>query len=115
MNVVAGAGCGWWATSNASWITVSAGASGSGNGAVTLGATANTLTTARAGTVTVAGITFTLNQAASVVTTPSRLHPKRSLRLERTRPSRSRLQPAAAGGNEQFGVDHDNCWRQRIG
>ena len=36
VTVTAATGCGWTASSNAAWITISAGASGSGNGSVTL-------------------------------------------------------------------------------
>jgi hypothetical protein len=34
VTVTAGTGCGWTGVSNASWITVTGGASGSGNGTV---------------------------------------------------------------------------------
>ena len=57
-------GCAWTATSNAPWITVTTGASGSGNGTVTYSVAANTGTTSRTGTLTVAGQTFTVTQAA---------------------------------------------------
>ena len=56
--------CGWAAVSNASWITISSGASGTGNGTVGFSVGANTTATARTGTLTVAGNTFTVNQAA---------------------------------------------------
>ena len=56
--------CTWTAVSNASWITVSAGASGTGNGSVGYTAAVNT-GAARAGTMTIAGQTFTVNQAAA--------------------------------------------------
>jgi hypothetical protein len=49
------------ASSNASWITVTSGASGTGNGTVTYSYTANTGGD-RKGTLTVAGRTFTLDQ-----------------------------------------------------
>src|SRR5208283_1798005 len=42
VTVTAGSGCAWTAVSNATWITVSAGASGTGNGSVTLQIAANT-------------------------------------------------------------------------
>jgi hypothetical protein len=58
-------GCSWAATSNASWITVTAGSRGSGNGTVTYTAGANPATTARAGTLTVAGFVLNVNQAAA--------------------------------------------------
>ena len=63
------AGCAWTASSNApSWLTVSAGGSGSGNGTITINATANTATQTRQGTVTIAGQTYTVNQAATPCT-----------------------------------------------
>jgi hypothetical protein len=62
--VSAGAGCGWAATSNAAWITITAGATGSGNGKVTFNVAANT-GSARTGTLTIGGNAFTVNQAAA--------------------------------------------------
>ena len=65
-SMTAPAGCAWTATSNApSWLTVSTGGSGSGNGTVTLAASANTVAQTRQGTVTIGGQTFTVNQAAA--------------------------------------------------
>lgn len=58
------AGCAWTATSDATWITVTAGGSGTGNGTVTFSVTANT-GAARTGTVTVAGHAFTVSQAGT--------------------------------------------------
>ncbi len=57
-------GCAWTATSNAPWITVTSGGSGSGNGQVTVTAAANG-GTQRDGTVTVASQVFTLTQAGA--------------------------------------------------
>jgi uncharacterized protein (TIGR03437 family) len=54
--------CPWTATSNASWITITAGSSGTGNGTVNYSVAANT-GSARTGTITVAGQTFTVTQA----------------------------------------------------
>jgi hypothetical protein len=62
-NVVAGAGCPWTATSNVPWITVTSGASGSGNGTVAYSVDKNGTNAARTGTITAAGQTFTVNQA----------------------------------------------------
>lgn len=59
-----GSSCTWTASSNASWITVTSGASGSGNGSVGFNVAANT-GAARNGTLTIAGQTFTANQAAA--------------------------------------------------
>ncbi len=64
VNVTASApSCQWTAASNASWVSITAGASGTGNGTVSYSVTANT-GTARSGTLTIAGNTYTINQAA---------------------------------------------------
>ena len=52
-------GCAWTVASNAPWITVTSGASGSGNGPVTFDLAANTGAN-RSGTLTIAGHTFTV-------------------------------------------------------
>jgi hypothetical protein len=61
-------GCAWTASSNASWISITSGSSGSGNGTVGYSAAANTTTSSRSGALTVAGQTFTVNQAAAACT-----------------------------------------------
>jgi Viral BACON domain/Putative binding domain, N-terminal len=61
VNVTTAAGCGWTAVSQAAWIAVTSGASGSGNGAVGLTIAANT-GAARTGTVAIAGQTYTVTQ-----------------------------------------------------
>jgi hypothetical protein len=63
--VTAGAGCTWSAVSNATFITVTAGSSGSGNGTVSYSVAANTATTSRTGTITIAGQTFNVSQAGT--------------------------------------------------
>lgn len=65
LNVTAPAGCDWTATSNASWVTITSGASGTGNGAVQFTVAANTTAASRTGTLTVAGQTVTVTQAAA--------------------------------------------------
>ena len=65
VTVTAGAGCAWTATSGVPWISVMSGASGTGNGSVGFSVAANT-GTARSGTISIAGQTFTVNQAAFV-------------------------------------------------
>jgi uncharacterized protein (TIGR03437 family) len=55
--------CTWIAASNAGWITITSGDSGSGNGRVGYSVAANSSSSARSGTVTIAGQTFTVNQA----------------------------------------------------
>jgi sugar lactone lactonase YvrE len=62
--VTATAGCGWTAVSNAAWITITSGASGSGSGTVGYTAAADT-GTQRTGTITIAGQTFTVTQAVT--------------------------------------------------
>jgi all-beta uncharacterized protein/BACON domain-containing protein len=59
-------GCPWTAASNATWITITAGAIGTGSGSVAFGVAANG-GGARTGTLTIAGQTFTVNQAAPVM------------------------------------------------
>lgn len=63
VTVTAGTGCAWTAVSNAAWISVTGGASGTGNGTVTYKLLSNS-GSSRTGTVTIAGQTFTVNQAA---------------------------------------------------
>jgi subtilisin family serine protease len=65
VNVTAGAGCSWSAASNdPSFITITSGAGGTGNGTVGYSVAANT-GLARTGTLTIAGQTFTVTQAAA--------------------------------------------------
>jgi hypothetical protein len=61
--VTAGSTCSWTATSNASFLTITAGATGTGNGTVTYAVAANT-GAARTGTITVAGTVLTISQSA---------------------------------------------------
>jgi hypothetical protein len=63
-SVSAPAGCGWTASSNSpGFLTITAGASGSGNGQVNFNIAANS-GPERSGTLTIAGQTFTVNQAS---------------------------------------------------
>jgi hypothetical protein len=64
VNVSGPAGCAWTATSNVSWISVTGGSTGSGNGVVTFTIAANS-GPARSGTLTIAGRTYTVNQAGN--------------------------------------------------
>ena len=61
--VAAGAGCTWSAASNAAWISLPPGVSGTGNGSVAFDVQANT-GPERTGTLTIAGQVFTLTQAS---------------------------------------------------
>jgi hypothetical protein len=67
--------CAWKASSNASWISVASGASGTGNGSVRYQVSPNSGAW-RTGTLTIAGQTFTVTQAefsCSFSISPSRL------------------------------------------
>ena len=64
VSVTAGAGCPWTAASNASsWLKVTSGASGSGNGKVGYSASANSNKTGRKGTITIGGQVFSVSEA----------------------------------------------------
>ena len=62
-SVATSAGCSWTATTADSWITVTSGSGGSGNGTVNYSLLANTSASARTGTVNVQGQLFTITQA----------------------------------------------------
>lgn len=66
VGVTVAAGCGWTAASNALWIRLTSGGSGSGNGTVSYAVDPNMSSTPRSGTMTIAGQTFTVNQAGAV-------------------------------------------------
>jgi hypothetical protein len=57
-------GCVWTATSNETWITITSGSSGTGNGTVNYSVSANTDSSLRTGTIIIAGQTFTVAQDA---------------------------------------------------
>lgn len=65
VSVTAGTGCAWTAVSNSGFITITSGSSGSGNGTVNYSVAANTGSSSRSGTMTIAGLTFTVNQAGT--------------------------------------------------
>jgi hypothetical protein len=58
-------GCAYTAASNAAWITVTSGASGTGSGSVGYSVAANTSSASRTGTLTIAGQTFTVTQSGA--------------------------------------------------
>src|SRR5262249_41031711 len=64
ISVTSTASCNWTAVSNATWLTVTSGASGAGNGSISLAATNNT-GAQRIGTMTIAGQTYTVTQSAA--------------------------------------------------
>jgi len=54
--------CSWTVTSKDSWITITSGSSGTGNEKVNYSVSANSSTSSRTGTMTIAGETFTVTQ-----------------------------------------------------
>ena len=67
-------GCTWMASSKASWLTIDSGASGRANGTVNIDIGANA-GAPRVGTLTVAGQTFTVNQAGAPPAAPTLVSP----------------------------------------
>ena len=63
--VTSPAGCPWTAASPVQWIAVTDGASGTGNGTVTLAIDTNTATAQRSAALTIAGRTFTVTQVGT--------------------------------------------------
>ena len=66
VNVTTSPGCYWTASSNVSWLTISSGASGADSGTVSFTVAPSNSLQPRSGTLTIAGKTFTINQAAGV-------------------------------------------------
>ena len=64
-------GCSWVAQSDTSWITLTSGATGSGTTTINFNVAANTGSTALTGTLTVAGITYTVVQNSTASCTYS--------------------------------------------
>jgi len=64
VTVTTQAGCNWTAASNNSFITITSGASGTGSGTVNYSVAANT-STARSGSLTIAGLTHSVSQAGA--------------------------------------------------
>ena len=65
VNVTAAAGCAWSASSGSGWVTVVSGATGIGNGSVTLSISENTATSPRVALINVAGELLTVNQSGA--------------------------------------------------
>lgn len=70
VSVSVAAGTGWGAISNAGWIIVTSGSSGTGNGSVGYSVQPNPDTNIRQGTITIAAQTFTVYQGKSFVDVP---------------------------------------------
>ena len=58
-------GCGWTATTSATWLSITSGGTGSGNGSVTMAAAANSALTSRSAKMSVGGQTVAVTQAAA--------------------------------------------------
>ncbi len=63
VNVTAPSGCPWQATSNDPFLTITSGSSGSGLGTAGYHVAVNATGSPRIGTLTIAGLTFTVNQS----------------------------------------------------
>ena len=62
VTVMTQAGCNWTAVSNNAFITITSGASGSGNGTVNYSVNARLISTPRSGSLTIAGLTHSVSQ-----------------------------------------------------
>lgn len=60
--VQTGSGCSWTASSETSWVTITSGSQGAGNGTALLAAAPNTAASQRTGRVTIAGRSVTVTQ-----------------------------------------------------
>jgi len=61
--VTSSSGCAWTASENVSWMTITSGTSGSGNGTVKISVDANATSSVRTGTLTIAGHQVTITEA----------------------------------------------------
>jgi all-beta uncharacterized protein len=75
VSVAAGTTCAWTTRANVTWLTVTSGASVTGAGNVNYSVSANTASTSRSGTLTIAGQTFTVNQSGSSPTCTYAINP----------------------------------------
>ncbi len=64
-NVTTQTGCAWAATESCSWVTITSGSNGTGNGTVNYSITANTTTSQRSCTINVQGQLYVITQAFS--------------------------------------------------
>jgi|GEM_PF-1297353 len=75
IRVTAQSGCSWSALSQSTWIDITSGPGGSGNGTVSYTVDANSATKLRIGIMTIAGTTFTVIQDAPPTRPPSSYSP----------------------------------------
>ncbi len=83
-NVVTSAGCSWSVTNNSTFITVTAGTSGVGNGTVSYSVAANS-GASRVGTLTIATQAFTVTQSGQTATAGLAFYPLTPCRIADTR------------------------------
>ncbi len=69
VSVTAGTGCSWTSSSPVTWVTISS--SGTGNGLASYTVAANTATSSRSATLTIAGRSFAVTQAGTSCTPPT--------------------------------------------
>ncbi|MFH1028236.1 MAG: BACON domain-containing carbohydrate-binding protein, partial [Pseudomonadota bacterium] len=67
VSVIGASDVSWSAASNDSWITITSGFTGTGNGMVNFSVSANPGSVPRTGTITIGGQTFTVTQAGTIV------------------------------------------------
>jgi WD40 repeat protein len=70
VNMAAADACNWTATSNAEWITITSGGSGSGWGTIYYSVATNTTGSPRTGTISIVGQTFTIFQGTQSTGAP---------------------------------------------
>ncbi|MCD6169583.1 MAG: hypothetical protein J7J76_03395, partial [Candidatus Latescibacteria bacterium] len=75
VGVTTESGCEWTAVSNAGWITITSGSSGTGSGTVNYSVSENTGKRSRTGTMTIAGKTFTVTQEGKPQIAPTLISP----------------------------------------
>ncbi len=109
VNVTAGPSCAWTASSSLGWVTITAPASGSGNGSVSFTVAQNT-GNQRAGTITIAGLNFAVQQV-SASASGARFVPVAPCRIADTRnPNGSFGGPAmTAGSSRSFTIPNSAC------
>jgi hypothetical protein len=65
LQVTAGSGCSWTATSNSAWLTVTTGGTGSGNGVTGYTVAPNSTSSSRSGSIAIGGASLAVTQAAA--------------------------------------------------
>ncbi|MBL8230019.1 MAG: BACON domain-containing protein [Bryobacterales bacterium] len=89
VSVISTPNCAWEAVSQSSWVTIGSGATGAGNGTVTVQVAPNTGAVSRSGVMAIAGQTVAVNQSGSAVqpqSTGLRFTPLAPCRVMETRP-----------------------------